>query len=154
LSRLPVPLRACSWGMFLSHQQSRGARRDRLTPQQLPLELECYSAWIPCHQGYAEASPERNSPQLCSLYYAAAVERSGLKPEDVQEVFVGNVLSAKYDSLLRTFEFALMSATALARTLPASAQSVLVFPNRLLLPPSTRSARPPSRRSLLAHKPS
>jgi acetyl-CoA C-acetyltransferase len=28
----------------------------------------------------------------------AAVERAGLKPEDVQEVFVGNVLSAKYES--------------------------------------------------------
>jgi acetyl-CoA C-acetyltransferase len=29
------------------------------------------------------------------LTLAAAVERAGLKPEDVEEVFVGNVLSAK-----------------------------------------------------------
>jgi hypothetical protein len=30
-------------------------------------------------------------------HFIAAVERAGLKPEDVQEVFVGNVLSAKYE---------------------------------------------------------
>jgi acetyl-CoA C-acetyltransferase len=34
-------------------------------------------------------------------HYVAAVERAGLKPEDVQEVFVGNVLSAKYACLCR-----------------------------------------------------
>ena len=28
--------------------------------------------------------------------FGAAVERAGLKPTDVEEVFVGNVLSAKY----------------------------------------------------------
>jgi acetyl-CoA C-acetyltransferase len=33
--------------------------------------------------------------QLGSHAIKAAVDRAGLKPEDVEEVFVGNVLSAK-----------------------------------------------------------
>lgn len=34
--------------------------------------------------------------QLLYLFFVAAVERAGIKPEDVEEVFYGNVLSAKY----------------------------------------------------------
>jgi acetyl-CoA C-acetyltransferase len=35
--------------------------------------------------------------QLGSHAIKAAVERAGIKPTDVEEVFVGNVLSAKYE---------------------------------------------------------
>jgi acetyl-CoA C-acetyltransferase len=38
--------------------------------------------------------------QLGSHAVKAAVQRAGLKPEDIQEVFIGNVLSAKYDGIL------------------------------------------------------
>jgi acetyl-CoA C-acetyltransferase len=36
------------------------------------------------------------STTIIAHVFLAAVERSGIKPEDVEEVFFGNVLSAKY----------------------------------------------------------
>lgn len=64
-----------------------------LTRQQLPLESECDPARLARHQGCVIS----RRPQLSVVWLtlAAAVERAGIQPEDVEEVFVGNVLSAK-----------------------------------------------------------
>lgn len=64
-----------------------------LTLEKLPLESERCPAGLSRHQVYVDSHRLICYPML--ILRLAAVERAGIKPELVQEVFMGNVLSAK-----------------------------------------------------------
>jgi hypothetical protein len=76
-------------------------------------------------------------------YYTAAVERvPEIKPEDVEELFMGNVLSAKYGNQFSCLQIYLLTVLALVKTLPANVLLQVAFPSPSHAAPLTRSARP------------
>jgi hypothetical protein len=92
LSLPPARLRASSWGE-LYQVKERGATRDTNHRHSSLSSLSAIQLGSHAIKGMYFYPMTINSVVLMSL--PASVERAGLKPEDIEEVFVGNVLSAK-----------------------------------------------------------
>jgi hypothetical protein len=88
----PAPLRASSWGE-LDQVKERGATRDTNHRHSSLSSLSAIQLGSHAIKGVSFTIKHMKSIGLIIL--PASVERAGLKPEDIEEVFVGNVLSAK-----------------------------------------------------------
>lgn len=74
---------------------------------------------------------------------AAAVERvPEIKPEDVEELFMGNVLSAKYGNIILFQAVNLLTVAASVKILLASVLLQVDFPILSPVALSTKSAHP------------